>query len=66
MASAATFISFSTALDNAQTVDFVILAEICLTDSKSPGLETGKPTSITSTPNASKALAISNFSFVFS
>ncbi|KAF1852827.1 hypothetical protein Lal_00008992 [Lupinus albus] len=36
---------------------------IVWTDSKSPGDETGKPTSITSTPIRSRASAICSFSF---
>ena len=42
-ASAAIFISFSTALVNPQTVAFFTIFEISETDLKSPGLETGKP-----------------------
>ncbi len=35
----------------------VTALEISTTELKSPGLETGNPASITSTPNCSKALA---------
>ena len=62
-ASAATSISLSTARDKAQTRLFLIWRAIVCTDSKSPEEETGKPTSITSTPKRSNAKAICNFSF---
>ena len=64
--SAATSISFSTARVRAQMVGHVTAFEISTTDWKSPGLETGKPASITSTPNSSRACAIWIFSIVFS
>ena len=60
-ADAATFISFSTALVKPQTVAFFTIFEISVTDIKSPGLETGKPASITFTPNKSNLSAITNF-----
>ncbi len=64
--SAATSISFSTARVSAQMVGHVTALEISTTDLKSPGLDTGKPASITSTPNSSNACAIWIFSMVFS
>ena len=58
--------SFSTARDRAQTVGQVTAFEISTTDWKSPGLEIGKPASITSTPSCSRAFATWIFSTVFS
>ena len=46
--SAATSISFLTALVKPQTVAFLTILEISTTELKSPGLETGNPASITS------------------
>ena len=43
-------------------MDSFTFFEISETELKSPGLETGKPASITSTPRLSKSLAISTFS----
>ena len=60
-ASAAILISFSTALDKPQTVALLTILEISTTDLKSPGLETGNPASITSTPSSSNLLAITSF-----
>ena len=62
-ASAATSISFSTARVNPQTVAFLTILEISSTDLKSPGLETGNPASITSTPKISSCSAITTFWF---
>ena len=61
-ACAAASMSFSSARDNAQTRLFLMVRAMVCTDSKSPGDETGKPTSITSTPRRSSAMAICNFS----
>src|SRR5665647_1915023 len=58
--------SFSTARVKAQMVGQVTALEISTTDLKSPGLEIGKPASITSTPSCSNTLATSIFSIVFS
>ena len=57
-ASAATSISFFTALVSPQTEAFLTIFEISSTDLKSPGLETGNPASITSTPKISRRSAI--------
>ncbi|CCY38147.1 unknown [Tannerella sp. CAG:118] len=57
--------SFSTARVNAQIVGHVTAFEISTTDLKSPGLDTGNPASITSTPNPSNAFATWIFSTVF-
>ena len=65
-ASAAMSMSFSTARDSAQTVGQVTALEISTTELKSPGLEIGKPASMTSTPRSSRALATWIFSTVFS
>ena len=59
--SAAILISFLTALDKAQTEVFLMIFEISTTELKSPGLETGKPASIISTPNFSNFSAIITF-----
>ena len=56
-ASAATSISFCTPRVNAQMVGHVTAFEISTTELKSPGLEIGKPASMTSTPNDSNARA---------
>ena len=64
-ASAATSISFCTARVSAQIVGQVTAFEISITELKSPGLEIGKPASITSTPNASSCFATWIFSTVF-
>ena len=58
---AATSISFFTALVSPHTVAFSTIFEISTTDLKSPGLETGKPASMMSTPNSSSLLAITSF-----
>ena len=63
--SAATSISFLTALDNPQTLAFLTILDISFTELKSPGLEIGIPASITSTPCSSSCLAIVSFWFVF-
>ena len=65
-ASPAIFISFSTALERAQTVVSLIIFEISTTELKSPGLDTGKPASITSTPRFSNFSAITTFCVVLS
>ena len=65
-ASAATLISFSTDRVNPQTEAFVTIFEISSTDLKSPGLDTGNPASITSTPKTSRRYAIIIFWFVSS
>ena len=65
-ASAAQSMSFSTARVNAQMVGQVTAFEISTTLLKSPGLEMGKPASMTSTPNASSCLATWIFSTVLS
>jgi len=65
-ASAATSISFSTARVRAHIVGQVTAFDISTTELKSPGLEIGKPASITSTPSSCSALATSIFSMVFS
>ena len=57
--------SFSTARVRAQMVGLITALEMASTELKSPGLEIGKPASITSTPNSSNALATSIFSIVF-
>ena len=57
----ATSISFLTALVKPQTVAFLTILEISTTELKSPGLETGKPASITSTPSSSSLFAIISF-----
>ncbi len=54
---AATSMSCSTARVSAQMVGHVTAFEISITEWKSPGLETGNPASITSTPNCSNAFA---------
>src|SRR5690606_11297800 len=56
--------SFSTALDKAQIIGSVTDLEISLTELKSPGLDMGKPASMTSTPSPSKARATILFSRV--
>ena len=56
-ACAATSISRSMARVKAQMVGQVTAFEISTTELKSPGLEIGKPASITSTPKASSCLA---------
>ena len=53
--------SFSTALERAQTVVSLMIFVISKTELKSPGLETGKPASITSTPRFSSFSAITSF-----
>ena len=53
--------SFLTALDNPHTEAFFIIFEISTTDLKSPGLDTGNPASITSTPKSSNLFAITSF-----
>ncbi len=58
--------SFSTARVNAHMVGHVTAFDISTTELKSPGLDTGKPASMTSTPNSSRALATSIFSTVLS
>ena len=65
-ASAATSISFCTARVRAQTVGQVTALDISTTELKSPGLDTGNPASITSTPRLSSALATWIFSMVLS
>ena len=65
-ASTATSMSFCTARLSAQTVGQVTALEISTTELKSPGLETGKPASITSTPSSSSAFATWIFSTVLS
>ena len=64
-ASAAQSISFSTARVRAQIVGQVTALEISTTELKSPGLEIGKPASITSTPSSSNCFATWIFSTVF-
>ena len=64
-ASAATLISFSTALVKPQTVAFFTISEIASTDWKSPGLDTGNPASITLTPSKSSCFAMTTFCSVF-
>ena len=54
-ASAAASMSFATARERAQTRLFLMCFAMVCTDSKSPGEETGKPASITSTPSLSSA-----------
>src|SRR5690606_16239514 len=49
----------------AQIVGLETALEISTTELKSPGLETGKPASMTSTPSFSSCLATSIFSIVF-
>ena len=65
-ASTATSMSFCTARVRAQMVGHVTAFEISMTLLKSPGDETGKPASMTSTPRASRALATWIFSTVLS
>ena len=65
-ASTATSMSFCTARLRAQMVGQVTALEISTTELKSPGLETGKPASITSTPSSSSAFATWIFSTVLS
>ena len=60
----ATSISFFTARVKPQTLAFLTTFEISNTDLKSPGLDTGKPASIISTPKLSSFSAILSFSFV--
>ena len=48
--SAATSISFFTALVKPHTLAFFTILEISTTELKSPGLDIGKPASIISTP----------------
>ena len=62
---AAVSISITIALLKPQIMDSFTFLEISETELKSPGLETGKPASITSTPRLSKSFAISTFSLVF-
>ena len=50
----------------AHIVGHVTAFDISTTELKSPGLDTGKPASITSTPNSSRAFATSIFSTVLS
>gem|GEM_PF-6344935 len=57
--------SFSLARVSAQMVGHVTALEMVTTELKSPGLDTGNPASMISTPNASRALATSIFSTVF-
>ena len=64
-ASAATFMSFSTDLVSPQTVAFFTIFETASTEEKSPGLDTGKPASIISTPNKSNCSAMITFWSVF-
>src|SRR5450759_1102958 len=65
-ASAATSMSLATARDRAHTTAASpISVPMRRTESKSPGLETGKPASITSTPRRTSCRAISTFSPVF-
>ncbi|MCY1557713.1 hypothetical protein D9M68_945860 [compost metagenome] len=56
--------SFFTALVSPQTVAFSTILQISETDKKSPGLDTGKPASIMSTPILSSRSAITNFCLV--
>jgi len=49
--SAATSISFLTALVKPHTLAFFTIFEISTTELKSPGLDIGKPASIMSTPS---------------
>ena len=65
-AAPATFISFSTDRVSPQTAAFLTILEISSTDLKSPGLETGNPASIISTPNWSSCSAMIYFCSVFS
>ena len=65
-ASAAQSMSFSTARVRAQMVGQVTAFEISMTELKSPGLEMGKPASMTSTPSASSCFATWIFSTVLS
>ena len=62
--STATSISLMTALVRPQTLAFFTIFDISTTDLKSPGLEIGKPASITSTPSSSNLSAIFIFCFV--
>ena len=62
MAAAAASISLSSARANEHTVDSVITLATAFTASKSPGLATAKPASITSTRNRSSIFAILTFS----
>ena len=62
---AAVSISITIALLSPHIMDSFTFFEISETELKSPGLDTGKPASITSTPRLSKSLAISTFSLVF-
>jgi hypothetical protein len=57
--------SFLTALVRAQITGFETAFDISTTELKSPGLETGNPASMTSTPSDSRAWATSIFSIVF-
>ena len=57
--------SITTALLSPHIMDSFTFFDISETELKSPGLETGKPASITSTPRLSRSLAISTFSSVF-
>jgi hypothetical protein len=59
-AAAATSISFFKALVNPQTVAFYYFTNL-RNRQKSPGLETGNPASITSTPISSNRFAITSF-----
>src|SRR5690606_6244427 len=61
MASAATSMSFFTARVKPHTVAFLTSLDISCTELKSPGLDIGKPASITSTPSSSNLSAMTNF-----
>ena len=56
--------SFSTARVSPHTAAFLTSLEISTTDLKSPGLETGNPASIISTPRTSRRSAIINLLLV--
>ena len=60
----ATSISFLTALVKPHTEAFLTIFDISTTELKSPGLDTGNPASIISTPKLSSFSAIFNFSLV--
>ena len=64
--SAAISMSFFTARISTHITGQVTALEISTTELKSPGLDTGNPASITSTPSSSRALATWIFSMVFS
>ena len=61
-AMAAVSISITIARLSPHITDSFTFFEISETELKSPGLDTGNPASITSTPRLSKSLAISTFS----